>query len=258
MNIAMESREDVIRAALANEIDWQDAMDLIKKLPSPWVSKQWKERREKFLDKKCATCSVTKEEGATLVIQHTWQPHKWCWHVQKHRKVFFQQWEASNPFDSQAHISKFKYEYEVRPLCPKCKGGVHRWKNQKDGIKKCTSIRDKISCGHEFHFSQLEEGPWSQRTYEQQLKTFNWPFYNAWQERFWAEMGAQVRQAAATDAFKESLRYMEMHPGDIKTLCKKCAAKEDRAYIFENQANKLIASAKKADDYLSDPEAGRE
>ena len=174
------------------------------------------------------------------LITQSRQPHSWSEHVQHQRSIFFERWKANNPFTPAATVADFTYAFEIRPLCPRCNGASHRWKNQKTGIKKCTSVKNKVACGHEFHHSLTVEGSWSARTYDEQLKTFlsskNWEAERAWNDIFWAELGNAVRKEAAASSFRESLRYLEMHAEDVTTLCKSCAGKKNRKYIAINNA----------------------
>lgn len=236
----MKTREEVMRASLDGKIAWDEALELIKTLPVPWISPQWRERRDKMLAKECSACSHSSADGAILVITQSRQPHSWSEHVQHQRSIFFERWKADNPFTPAATVADFTYAFEIRPLCPKCNGASQRWKNQKTGIKKCTSVKNKVTCGHEFHHSLTVEGSWSARTYDEQLKTFlsskNWEAERAWNDIFWAELGDAVRKEAAASSFRESLRYLEMHAEDVTTLCKSCAGKKNRKYIAINNA----------------------
>lgn len=64
----MKTREEVMRASLDGKIAWDEALELIKTLPFPWISPQWRERRDKMLAKKCSVCSHSSADGAILVI----------------------------------------------------------------------------------------------------------------------------------------------------------------------------------------------
>ena len=66
-----------IRAILegldAGKIGWSHAMNLVKLLPSPWMTPEWKTLRASRLDCKCGRCGYT---GKGLVIQHLEHPEK--------------------------------------------------------------------------------------------------------------------------------------------------------------------------------------
>ena len=240
----MKTRESVIKKALAQDMEWDEALRVIKGLPKPWTTQDWKDRRSALIDIKCSICPATKDQGAIMVMQHTWQPTPWRFLAAKHREMIFSQWAEAHPFLSQAKLEDFKYEYEIRPLCPLCSGGTHRWKDSKAKTKKCTSVKNKVMCGHEFHESELVQGKLSQRTYDQQLATFisqtDYPLQTVWRDQFWLENSREVGKAATMEAFAQSLRYMELRVSDVKTCCRSCAAREDYRYISANNLEKIL------------------
>lgn len=244
----MKTRESVIREALSGNLEWDEALRTIKTLPKPWTTKAWKDRRAALIDTKCSICPATEKQGAILVMQHTWQPTPWKILASRHREIIFAKWQEANPFISHAKTEEFEFEFEIRPLCPLCGGGTHRWKDSKSKTKKCTSVKNAVMCGHEFPESELIPGKWSQRTYEQQLTTFiskiDYPLRTAWRDQFWLENSRAVGKAATMEAFKQSLRYMELHESDIKTCCKICAAREDHRYISSNKLEKILDAEK--------------
>lgn len=241
----MKTREEVMRASLDGTIAWDEALDLIKTLPVSWISPQWRKRRDEMLAKECSECSLSSADGAILAITQCRQPRSWSEHVQHQRAIFFELWKVDNPFIPVATAADFSCAFEVRPLCPKCNGASHRWQNQKTGMRKCTSVKNKASCGHEFHHSLIVEGPWSARTCDEQLKTFlsskNWAAERAWNDIFWGELGNDVRKEAAASSFRESLRYLEMRAEDVTTLCRTCAGKKNQKYIAINNAKRKAA-----------------
>ena len=85
-----------------------------------WHTKDWKERRDKFIKEKCEVCSSTD----TLTIQHNSHPKKYNEYLREITRLY-----TNNYINNNSEIDKTiftnhvlnDYEYVPKLLCPKCK-----------------------------------------------------------------------------------------------------------------------------------------
>ncbi|MFC0604491.1 hypothetical protein [Winogradskyella pulchriflava] len=124
---------------LAKEQCWKD----FKEGQRSWHTKDWKERRIKFIKEKCQICSSTE----TLTIQHLSHPKKYNEYLREITRTYTNHYIDNN---SEIDKSVFRnhvlnnYEYVAIPLCPNCMN-----KNPNERVRKIPKYRCS-DCKHEF------------------------------------------------------------------------------------------------------------
>jgi hypothetical protein len=124
---------------LAKEQCWKD----FKEGQRSWHTKDWKERRLKFIKEKCQICSSTD----TLTLQHLSHPKKYNEYFREITRTYTNHYIDSN---SEIDKSVFRnhvlnnYEYVPIPLCPNCMN-----KNPSERVRKIPKYRC-ADCKHEF------------------------------------------------------------------------------------------------------------
>jgi hypothetical protein len=108
-----------------------------------WNTKDWKERRSKFIKNQCEICS-SKE---TLTLQHLSHPRKYSEYTTDMTRVYTKDYIDTNPNidkdEFSTHILK-SYDYVPIPLCPNCKSRNPNKRMRKAPKYFCTE------CRHEF------------------------------------------------------------------------------------------------------------
>ncbi len=244
-----------------DDLTYVDAFELIKKLPKPWRRKKWKELRESKLESECKNCGSTEKP---LVIQHTKHPRDF--YVLKNKEFdkllkndikanqaiekiknnkaykLAKEAVALSNFPSYYKVLKPKVlsldlienidnvEYTIRDCCPECKGILtHRHYKKTLSIYKCDNRHEfktpnKIKYYPQYRLKDENDVKFklSIELLSQYLKK-NDKIVAAIEAKFDNQSGKK----ALLQLIKEHRIYMEMK--HIKTLCKKCAFKEDLA-----------------------------
>ena len=222
-----------IRLELAKAQCWND----FKEGQRSWHTKDWKERRSKFIKSKCEICG-SKE---TLTLQHLSHPRKYSEYTTDTTRAYTKEYIDTNPnidkSEFSIHIVR-NYDYAPIPLCPNCK-----YRNPNKRIRKvpqylCTE------CRHEFDkpiylsvdelisiFYENEEA------IEVRDKCFvskdKWRNkHNLSNIRYWLQRERAKDKDAETiekEAFllylNDSIKYLSFE--DTITACKKCASNFD-------------------------------
>lgn len=128
-----------IEIELALAVYWKD----FKEGQKSWQTKDWKERRAKYIKDKCQICS-SKE---SLTLQHLSHPRKYSEYLTEVRRANAKDYIDANPgidkTEFSSHIRE-KYEYAPVPFCPNCK-----WSNPYERVRKSPKYRC-LGCKHEF------------------------------------------------------------------------------------------------------------
>jgi hypothetical protein len=128
-----------ISLEFAKELYWKD----YKEGQRSWHTKDWKDRRAKFLKEKCEICDSTD----TLTIQHLSHPKKFSNHERKITRKYTHIFKETNSDidkpEFKKHIVK-NYDYIAVPLCTNC--GDNRPNKR---VRKIPQYRCAI-CKHEF------------------------------------------------------------------------------------------------------------
>jgi len=128
-----------IRLELAKAQYWND----FKEGQRSWHTKDWKERRSKFIKAKCEICG-SKE---TLTLQHLSHPRKYSEYTTDTTRAYTKDYIDTNPnidkSEFSIHIVR-NYDYLPISLCPNCKYRNPNKRTRKAPQYLCTE------CRHEF------------------------------------------------------------------------------------------------------------
>lgn len=145
-----------------NEIGVKSAKDKFwkdfKEGRRSWHSKDWKERRLKFLKDKCQICNSKQ----TLTLQHLSHPKKHNEYLREVTRDFTNQFINKNSVIDRNEFKKYileNYDYFPVPLCPSCGN-----KNPKKRIRK----EPKYRCGDcKYEFNEVNS-----RSFEELISVF--------------------------------------------------------------------------------------
>lgn len=131
--------KDEISLELAKEECWKD----FKEGQRSWHSKDWKERKSKFLKDKCEICS-SKE---TLTLQHRSHPKKYSEYAIEVARENTKSYIKKNPDIDKSELINYietNYDYQPIPLCPNCKGRNPNKRMKKAPQYLCTECREEF------------------------------------------------------------------------------------------------------------------
>jgi hypothetical protein len=218
---------------LAKEQCWKD----FKEGKRSWHTKDWKERRSKFIKEKCEICS-SKE---TLTLQHLSHPKKYSEYKKEITRAYTKDYIDSNPninkSEFSAHIQK-NYEYFPVPLCPNCKNRNPNIRTRKSPKYLCTE------CRHEFDETTYKTvGELISTFYENneaiEVRDKCFVSKDKWRNKhnlsnvkYWLQRELAKNKYAETIDKKALLLYLNdnikyLSFEDTITACKKCASSFD-------------------------------
>ncbi|KZL91706.1 hypothetical protein [Clostridium magnum] len=112
----------------------------------PWMTKEWKNLRDKLIKDYCGQCGTT--EGP-FVLQHTWHPAEYQSHIDHYISVLLKKETENNPSIntvSQEELEQFIEKYgEPRASCPKCSSVNIKLKSSKDKSFTCNRCKNTFS-----------------------------------------------------------------------------------------------------------------
>ncbi|MDX6187825.1 hypothetical protein SGQ83_00545 [Flavobacterium sp. Fl-318] len=142
-NELIELRNKLTRGEIGLELAkvqyWNDS----KEGQRSWNTKDWKERRSKFIKEKCEICSSRE----ILTIQHFSHPRKYSDYLREITREYTKDYIDTNAEINKSEFINYllrKYDYLPVPLCPNCKG-----KNPSERVRKIPKYRC-ADCKHEF------------------------------------------------------------------------------------------------------------
>jgi hypothetical protein len=213
-----------------------------------WHTKDWKERRSKFIKDKCEICS-SKE---TLTLQHLSHPKKYSEYKTEIARAYTKDYIDTNPdtykCEFSNHILK-NYDYMPIPLCPNCK-----CRNPNKRMRKVPQYLCK-GCRHEFDntvsktvdelistFYENEEGDEVRdRCFVSKVEWRN--KHNLSNIRYWLqrelaknEYAEEIEKEAFLLYLNDSIKYLSFE--NTITACKKCA------YNFDMNKKELCPKCK--------------
>jgi len=140
LNEFIELREQLINNEIgigfAKEQCWKD----LKKGKRSWHTKDWKERRDKFLKEKCEVCSSTD----TLTIQHNSHPKKYNEYLKEIKRTYTNKYRNNNNEIDKEIFKNYvlkEYDYVPKPLCPKNKFHTPRIRIRTKPKYKCKDCK---------------------------------------------------------------------------------------------------------------------
>lgn len=115
---------------------WSD----FKEGKNSWYTRDWKERRAKFIKDKCQICS-SKE---ALTLQHLSHPGKYSEYLRDVTRAYTEKYNTTNLDIDKKVFSNYvltKYDYVAVPLCPNCKNS-----NPYHRVRKLPQYRCTVCC----------------------------------------------------------------------------------------------------------------
>lgn len=216
----------------AQEQYWKD----FKEGKKSWHTKDWKDRRDKFIKDKCQLCNSQK----TLTLQHLSHPRKYSEYLTEVRRSYAKDYINTNPKIEKSefidHI-QHDYDYAPTPLCPNCKGS-----NPNRRIRKVPQYRCTI-CKHEFDepvyksvddlISSFLENEDAIEARDKCFISKKWKNqHNLSSIRYWLQRNQAVTEDTANiekEAFllylNDDIKYLSFE--DTITACKRCAFSYD-------------------------------
>jgi len=235
LNEFIELREQLINNEIgigfAKEQCWKD----LKKGKRSWHTKDWKERRGKFLKEKCEVCSSTD----TLTIQHNSHPKKYNEYLKEIKRTYTNKYRNNNNEIDKEIFKNYvlkEYDYVPKPLCPKNKFHTPRIRIRTKPKYKCKD------CKYEFEeasfISALElisiflkdedayevrdrcfEDKWGNKHNLSYVKIF-------FQKNIAINKDLEsIEKKAFILYLEDNIKYLSFE--DSITACKKCASSDD-------------------------------
>lgn len=233
-----------IQLELAKAQFWGD----FKEGQRSWNTKDWKERRSKFIKDKCEICCS--EE--ILTMQHISHPRKYSEYLREITREYTKNHIDNNPEINESEFTDYllkNHDYVPVPLCPNCKG-----KNPSERVRKIPKYRC-ADCKHEFDealYRSINELVSifykNEEAYEIQDKSFvskdRWRNKNNLKSvRYWQQREHTKNKDAETiekEAFlkylNDNIKYLSFE--DTITACRKCA------YNFDKKKMELCPKCK--------------
>jgi hypothetical protein len=201
--------------------------------PKPWQTAWWKTQRAMRIGSECSTCGTAEPP---LVLQHTWQPISWKDALRQVGPPNWDWWKEHHPLPQ---LDRPKQQLIERPVCPRCRSiRVRPRKRTNDW----TCQAGQCGAPHERH----DDWAFSEPSFElhPDKKAMSRQKYSIsaeyqalssarWQEWLRSPEETVNRLNALRLCITESKRYLSLE--DTKTLCKRCAAREDYQHIARSQ-----------------------
>lgn len=214
----------------SNKLSYSEAFELIKALPKPWKTPEWKEQRDKSLKNHCEQCGDTKN---VLVAQHLSHPRKFS---EIRLDLLFDliensEWakeEKAKPvIVTNEEIELFKKRDTIKRLaCPKCYRVSFRERKTFQIRFKCDHCSTEFDTPTEIEYSKQ----FCKRVDLVNIKSILLN-YKEKQKRNYISQSIyennceELGKQALLIGIDEHLKYLSMD--EIVTFCKVCASKMD-------------------------------
>jgi hypothetical protein len=218
---------------LAKAKYWND----FKEGQRSWHTKDWKERRSKFIKDNCEICS-SKE---TLTLQHRSHPRKYFEYIKDITRAYAKDYIDTNPDITKSEFSNYilkNYDYVPIPLCPNCKSRNPNKRKNKAPQYLCTE------CRHEFDnavHKSVDEliSTFYENKEATEVRDKCFVSKDGWRNKhnlsnitYWLQRQRAKNKHAETidtDTFllylNDNIKYLSFE--DTITACKKCAYNSD-------------------------------
>jgi hypothetical protein len=236
-NELVELRDKLVKGEIPFQLVKTQFWENYQEGQRSWHTKDWKERRSKFLKDKCEICS----SKDILTVQHRSHPRKFSEYKVKVTREHAREYINSNPVIDKSELNNHilrTYDYDPILLCPSCKS-----KNPNKRVRKIPKFRC-ADCKHEFDeaiFRTLDELVSifyeDEYAYEVRDKCFitrdKWRNkHNLSSVRYWLQRERAKNKDAETiekEAFlnylDDNIKYLSFE--DAITACRKCAGSYD-------------------------------
>jgi hypothetical protein len=201
--------------------------------PKHWHTPWWKAQRRERLGVECATCASA---SPPLVLQHTWQPRSWREALREAGPLNWEGWKERHPLPK---VDRPAVPATERPVCPTC-GSVRVYFRKKAKDWACSV--GMSGAPHQRHPDHtFPEPSTALRTDTLGIRKRNRVAtskyealsHSRWQAWLSSPEYRQNPLNALRLRIEDTKRYLSF--ADTKTLCRRCAAREDRRHILKNQ-----------------------
>ncbi|ALM47830.1 hypothetical protein AMR72_02295 [Flavobacterium psychrophilum] len=236
-NELLELRDRLANSEISLESAKADFWNDFKEGQRSWHTKDWKERRSKFIKEKCEICS----SKDVLTLQHLSHPRKFSEYKRQTTREYTNEYIGENSIVDKSEFSNYllkKYDYEPVPLCPNCKN-----KNPNTRVRK-TPKYYCADCKHEFDeaiYRTVDELITifyeNEDAYEVRDKCFvskdKWRNKNNLSNvRYWMQRECAKDKDSETIEKEAFLKYLDdnikyLSFEDTITACRKCAGSFD-------------------------------
>jgi hypothetical protein len=214
-----------------DKIDYKQAYEILKALPKPWTTKEWKEQRNNIIKNRCEVCNSHK---GPFVLQHTRQPKNFC---KLYDHIALQDLKEKTP-DFETKVAKnvdkaialeIRKNFQVRDCCPEC---------HVVNIRSRKTMRPKYVCANNHSF----ENPISLKYYKNSqttepnivrqkgLQILPDIIISKMLREFASKNDLSIGKRALLICLLDGLDYWSFKY--TKTACKKCSFLEDQYFIF--------------------------
>jgi hypothetical protein len=226
-----EVRAEFVKKKL--ELHW----DKLKEGKRSWQTKDWKERRDKFLKEKCEVCSSTD----TLTIQHNSHPSEKTYNNFKSEITKIHTNRLINTkIDKKVFINYVtnQYDYVPKLLCPKCEIQTPKVRVRLKPKYRCgdckyefenpifRSVSELVSILFEDDYGRgvrdkcfISKDKWRNKIHLPHIK------YLFQKNIALSKNGESIEKQVLLLTLEEEIKYLSFE--DAITACKKCAYNED-------------------------------
>ncbi|MEO7990068.1 MAG: hypothetical protein ABI663_11030 [Chryseolinea sp.] len=236
-NELIELRNKLVNGEIQLELAKTQFWDNFEEGQRSWHTKDWKERRSKFIKDKCEICS----SKDILTIQHRSHPRKFSEYKTEITREYAKEYINSNPLIEKSEFTNYilkNYDYLPVPLCPNCKS-----KNPSERVRKTPKYRC-ADCKHEFDEAVYKSANElisiffeNEEAYEIRDKCFvsrdKWRNKHSLSNvRYWLQRdrarnndAEAIEKEAFLQYLNDNIKYLSFE--DTITACRKCAASFD-------------------------------
>lgn len=213
--------------------------------PKPWHTAWWKAQRAERIGSECTTCGSTEPP---MVLQHTWQPISWRDALRQVGPPHWEWWKEQHPLPQLDGPDRSLIE---RPVCPKCRSiRVRPRVRTKDWTCQAGQCGAPQERHDEWSFSEpLYEMRPDTKAISRQKRAISAEYRALGQARWEAWLQSPESAANRLNALRlciaESKRYLSLE--DTKTLCKRCAGREDYHHIVVSEQEAIWRRASVVD-----------
>ena len=214
------------------KISLEEAWEKLKKLPKPWTTKEWKERKEEVIKESCEYCG----SDSDLVIQHPPFKDKSKIIRQEVEEYFISKLDKRKlRVYAKELASELKKKSKEVYLCKRCRRSMQltdKWtKYRCPSCKVKYDVNDVPATRAVKIINKYEpiDGQYARDTFRSRLER------RKARELLW-EQKDDVSRMVFEISFDMHEHYLSME--NTKTLCKKCAYIEDKeAGLFTEEEN---------------------
>ena len=204
------------------KISQEEAWEKLKKLPKPWTTKEWKERRKEVIKESCEYCG----SDSDLVIQHPpiKDKSKLVRHVAEEYLISQLDKKKLKVYAKEL-AAELKKKSKEAYLCPKCQRSMQltdKWTKYRCPASKVKyDVKDVPATRAVLIVNKLEpiDGQYARDTFRKRLER------RKARELLW-EQKDDVSRLVLEISFFMYEDYLSLE--NTKTLCKKCAYIEDK------------------------------